>query len=225
MRQNADSDNHGPKRASQLRRGAPRRAPYQKVLIVCEGEKTEPYYLNGLKAYYGLSTANVEITGDCGSDPISIVNHAKDRYRSEQAAGDPFDRVYCVFDRDSHPNYRAGLAKINGCKPKGIYYAATSVPCFEYWLLLHFKYTTRPYEPLPGNSPCDQVISELKDYLPGYRKAQPGIFESLVAHLEKAKNHAIKVCQAAKKIDTDNPSTRVHDMIEYLQNIKTSRTS
>jgi len=39
------------KNAQQLARRKARRAPYAKVLIVCEGEKTEPLYLNDLKDY------------------------------------------------------------------------------------------------------------------------------------------------------------------------------
>lgn len=92
------------KKASDLTRRKARRAPYTKVLLVCEGEKTEPHYFNGLKDHYGLNSANVEICGDCGSDPLSIIDHAKQRYREEKDAGDAFDRVFCVFDKDAHAN-------------------------------------------------------------------------------------------------------------------------
>lgn len=225
MSPSANFGKHHPKRASALKRRGPQRSPYQKILIVCEGQKTEPYYFTEFKTYYGLNTANIVITGDCGSDPVSIVNYAKQRYQMEQAAGDPFDRVYCVFDRDAHAKYREGLAKIDACRPKETYFAATSVPCFEYWLLLHFIYTTKPYEPLPGNSPCNQVITELKDHFPGYQKAQPGTFEFLADRLEKAVKHAKKAYQVADANSTDNPSAKVHEMIEFLKNIKTARSN
>lgn len=83
-----------------LARRKPRREPYAKVLIVCEGAKTEPNYFNGLKDHYELNSANVEITGESGSSPAGIVKYAKQRYRKEKEAGDPFDKVYCVFDQD-----------------------------------------------------------------------------------------------------------------------------
>lgn len=51
------------KQASDLQRLKERRAPYDRVLIVCEGEKTEPNYFNELKDYYKLNSANVEVTG------------------------------------------------------------------------------------------------------------------------------------------------------------------
>ncbi|MDQ6953339.1 MAG: RloB family protein [Mariprofundaceae bacterium] len=92
-------------KVSELARRKSRRASYAKVLIVCEGEKTEPNYFNGLKDHYGLNSANIEVCGECGSDLLSIVEFASDRYLEERNAGDPFDRVYCVFDKDTHASY------------------------------------------------------------------------------------------------------------------------
>ena len=127
------------RQARDLARRKGRRAPYAKVLIVCEGEKTEPHYFNELKDHYGLNSANIEICGDCGSDPLSIIRHAKQRYREEKDAGDAFDKVFCVFDKDTHAHYQQGLDTIRSTTPKNVYVAITSVPCFEYWLLLHFN--------------------------------------------------------------------------------------
>ncbi len=68
-------------KAKKLARQKANRKPYDKVLIVCEGEKTEPNYFRGLTNYYELDSANVKITGDCGSSPMSVVRPARDIYR------------------------------------------------------------------------------------------------------------------------------------------------
>lgn len=73
---------HRGSRGSVLRRRKPARAPYAKVLIVCEGEKTEPLYFNGLRDHYRLNSTNVEVTGECGPDPLAVFNHAKLRYQA-----------------------------------------------------------------------------------------------------------------------------------------------
>ena len=52
------------KRNRELKRNRAKRAPYERVLIVCEGEKTEPLYFKDLVSYYRLNTANVEICGN-----------------------------------------------------------------------------------------------------------------------------------------------------------------
>jgi hypothetical protein len=83
------------KSAKGLQRRTAKRDAYDKVLIVCEGEKTEPHYFHGLRNHYGLSTANVEVCGECGPDPNSVLSFAKQRYREEKDAGDPFDKVFC----------------------------------------------------------------------------------------------------------------------------------
>lgn len=53
------------------------RKPYDNVLIVCEGEKTEPYYFEEMRVYLDLDSANVAIDGSCGSSPKSVVEHAQ----------------------------------------------------------------------------------------------------------------------------------------------------
>lgn len=206
--------------ARDLARRKARREPYAKVLIVCEGKKTEPYYLKGLRDHYGLNSANIEVTGDCGSDPLSILEHARQRYREERDAGDPYDKVFCVFDKDAHGNYQQTLDAIQLAKPKNVFEAIYSVPCFEYWLLLHFDYTTRPYATLPGNSACTQVLADLRRYMPAYEKGQPDIHELLVDQLDAAIANAQRSLQAALRNANDNPSTRVHELVDYLLNIK-----
>jgi len=210
------------KNVEKLARRAAKREPYPKVLIVCEGDKTEPNYFLDLKDHYALNSANIAISGEeCDSDPVSIIQYAKKRYREEKSAGDAFDKVYCVFDKDTHTNYEQAMADIRSAIPKAIYIAINSVPCFEYWLLLHFNYTTRPYASLPDNSACNQVLSDLITYMPSYTKNQQDVFESLFAQLESAKQNAIRALDAAGDNHTDNPGTRVHELVTFLQNIKT----
>lgn len=204
----------------QLRRRPMQRKPYDRVLIVCEGSKTEPFYFADLKDSYGLSTANVEICSNCGSNPISILQYGKKRYREESSKGNRFDRVYCVFDKDNHTEYRETISKIQGLKPINTYFAINSVPCFEYWLLVHFSPTTRPYNDLPGKSACNQVLAELRMHMPHYTKGKRGVFTELEKQLMQACRNAKQTLQAAENNDNDNPSTNVHMLIEFLQNIK-----
>lgn len=48
------------KRPRDLAHPKARREPYRKVLIVCEGKKTEPQYFRDLKDHYKLNTATIE---------------------------------------------------------------------------------------------------------------------------------------------------------------------
>jgi len=216
------------KAATELGRRKPVRASYDKVLIVCEGEKTEPLYFNELVDYYEIHSANVRVSGDCGSDPLSVVNHGIKLYEDERRVeSGTFDRVYCVFDRDTHPNYQQALDKLASVKPKAVFFAANSVPCFEYWLLLHFIYTTAPYSAVGGVSSGAAVLKELKKYWPEYTKAAVGIFLASLKisndGLGYAKENAKRALIEAKKNHTDNPSTTVYLLVDYLQQIKNSK--
>ncbi len=208
------------KKLRDIKRRKAERQQYSKVLIVCEGEKTEPGYFARLRDHYRLNTASIEIYSSDGSDPGSILQFAKQRYHDEKRNGDPFDRVYCVFDKDEHQTYERSMEAIRNASPKNTYMAINSVPCFEYWILPHFFYTTRYFSSSAGRSACQQVVKSLKKYLPFYEKGDKITFGQLMEKIEFAKANAQKSLEAAKKSNTDNPTTRVHNLVEYLQNIK-----
>ena len=188
------------------------------MLIVCEGEKTEPIYFSELKDHYKLSNANIAVTPASGTDPLSIVRTAQKRQAEEKKHGEHYDRIYCVFDRDRHYNFPAACDKID----RSTLRAARSWPCFEYWLLLHFGYTRSPFTEGGNNSPCDNCIKALKqaDTMRDYQKGTVGVFGQLLERLDAAKRNARQARSDALETGEDNPSTEVHDLVHYLQHLK-----
>lgn len=206
--------------AASYKRKEARKAPYDRVLIVCEGEKTEPVYLAELKEELKLNSANIEIVPNTlGSAPISVVRQALRKFAKEK----DYNRVYCVFDKDIHPSYSAALhmikEKTQATKGNCPIFAVVSVPCFEFWLLLHFRYTTRPYQAKNG-SICESVITDLKKFLPDYEKGGKNIFHKTKSLLPQAISNAKKVLHHCETGETDMPSTRMHELVEYLQQLK-----
>lgn len=201
-----------------LLRQAARKSPYDMVLIVCEGEKTEPQYFQALIDDLQLNTANIKILKNtAGSAPRTIVDFALKEYRKERE----IDRVYCVFDKDCHTSYTEALDIIHRARmAKGhTIIATTSVPCFEFWLLLHFVYTTKSFDTGTG-SICDRVIAELRKQLPTYAKGDSNIFSATKDRVNKAIANAKKITAHCKSAGTDMPSTSVHELVEYLQALK-----
>jgi len=73
---------------------------YPRILIVCEGEKTEPNYFEEIRREYRIHTANVRVLpSEAGTNPMQIVQFAEDTFRK---SGKAFDKVFAVFDRDDH---------------------------------------------------------------------------------------------------------------------------
>ena len=217
----ADNSFHKRKERSikNLARSRNKREPYRRVLIVCEGEKTEPNYFNAFIRHYKISSANVEITGKGGSSPKSVVGLAEYLYDQEKQVGDTFDKVFCVFDKDSHAAYQDTVVRLRNMQPKKTFFAITSVPAFEYWFLLHYEYNTSPYTNTGGKSAGDNLISDLKRHCPGYTKNRKDMFSILKDKTEIAKNHASRALDEANQVGTDNPSTRVHELVKFLQDI------
>ena len=153
-------------RRNRQRRPA-RRAPYKDskpiVLIVTEGEVTEPEYLRGFARATKNPRVRIEVRGGVGV-PKTIVEFAKDRKieAEEQARGAKddnlrYDEVWCVFDFDEHPNIPDAkqMARDNGIE------LAVSHPCFELWLWLHFAEQ-------PGMRDRHDLQRMMKQHIPNY---------------------------------------------------------
>jgi RloB-like protein len=188
---------------SYSRRG-PTKEPYDSVLIVCEGGKSEPYYLNRLRDVYRLSSANIKITPADGTDPMTVVAYAEGL-----AAQDRYDRVCCVFDRDRHDNYDAALAKTAHCG----FHAITSWPCFEFWILLHFRYSSAPLN-------SEQALAAVVKEYPKYAKGHKTVFDDLNDRLPSALKHGERLHTENIKNGSRNPATKMHELVQYLMKLK-----
>lgn len=205
-----------------FKRKISRRDTYDVVLIVCEGKKTEPYYLKAFCDDRKLNSANIKVVG-VGADPLKIVDHALKEFNETK----DYDRVFCVFDKDQHATYQDALHKIKTLREriKNVIpiYGITSVPCFEYWILLHFVDSARPYNRAGKKSPGDLLLSEIKNYIKDYHKGHKDIFNVTKHKLKIALDCAKKIYAQQEENGTDNPSTNMYELIEYLENIKNKK--
>jgi len=206
------------RRSDSFRRKRANIVPYERILIACEGEKTEPKYFKKLCQRFGLNPRNVVIADKRhGLDPMSLVKYALD----ENTKDHDFDHVFIVFDQDKHKTYHAAIDMIIAPrkKKKPSLHPITSIPCFEIWLLLHFIYTSKPFCAACDDSNCDLVISDLKKYIPDYEKAADNIFID-DERLDFAINNAKSLETFHKTSGTDNPSTRIYQLVEHLKRLK-----
>lgn len=107
-----------------------------RVLIVCEGKKTEPDYFRRFRVGENSHFVyEVECEGG-GINTIDVVDVAIER-KSQAERTTPYDSVWAVFDRDSFPKERFNTA-IQKAKDNGIE-VAWSNEAFELWYLYHFQ--------------------------------------------------------------------------------------
>jgi len=211
----------GPRNMGNLKRQPPFKIPRDRVLIVCEGEETEPLYFRHLISKLRLSSARVQVVGKaCGSAPKSVVEYAIDAIRNEM--DNPYDQVWCVIDVEIPRHISLNVAYQNIISynpPHGIetsLKSALSNPCFEYWYILHHQKTSQTF------MTKKQLLGVLKNCISSYDKTDDKIPEQLYPKLETAIQHAKEVIRE-KHYGDDlrdcNPSTHVHLLVEYLQEI------
>lgn len=220
MRDNQPKHRQRAKERRKIERKTSGRKERSTALMVCEGEKTEPNYLRGLLRQFKISPTSAVIReGNLKTDAVSVVTRARDEFRSNNE----YDRVFAVFDAE-HSNLRKALAlcgkpvqrknkKEN--LPEIYIEPIVSNPCIEFWLLLHFTYSDRPF------CNCAEVFSELSARLPDYSKADQHVFERIGG--EQALNRAIVATEQLKKslaqTGADSPNTDMPLLVKALRNM------
>ena len=213
-------------KARDLHRKAAKRQPFERLLIVCEGEKTEPLYLDEIRRECRLTTAHVQVRPSAdGTESLQVVNFAERLFLEGDRAKaiDPlaFDRVIAVFDRDDHATYKPALAKVralnlaheNDDGEQVPFQAIASVPCFELWLLLHFEDVIAPIH-------RNEVYTRLRIHLPKYDKGQGGHFAATRHMLDVATARAAARAARTTAQDGREPYTDMHSLVNLLMTLK-----
>ena len=196
-------------------RRAPNKEPKRRVLIFCVGTKTEPMYFRAIARHLGLNGTRIVVRGS-SSSPSIMINEAISERIEERRAGESYDDVFCVFDRDEFPDFdkASNLAESKALR------TIRTWPCFEYWFLLHFEYSQRAYTRTGDNSPCENCISDLKKYLPKYEKDLSFDNSVFFDNLCLAISRAEIILEESKKFNSNNPSTEVHTLVKYLISLR-----
>ncbi|MFC1452816.1 RloB family protein [Verrucomicrobiota bacterium] len=190
-------------------------------LIVTEGQKTEPDYFVGLRDQLKLSSIDVEITPADGTDPVSIVNYAvslRDQ-RKQSAKRDiatpNYDAVWAVFDTERADTNQKLNDALQRAAARQIS-VALSNPAFEYWILLHYEFTTASF------LDCWAVIKRIKEqgHIPDYAKGSTPV-EEMIKRIADAVKHAGQCRQSHVGCQTDaehfwNPYTQVDRLVTEL---------
>ena len=186
----AKSRHHRERAAGKLARKRGKRPPYPRILIVCEGKKTEPQYFEEIRIQNRVPSADVKIVhSEFGTQPRQVVDYAEMLFKKSKA----YEHVYAVFDRDQHATYHDALtraAALNGAlrnderKPVS-FTAIPSVPCFELWLLLHYANIQAYFE-------RDEIYRRLREHLPQYQKGARGDVRNYLT--SPCPSHATSCC-------------------------------
>ena len=213
---------HHKRRVGQLKRERKKIREYKNsILIICEGEKTEPQY------FKRFPTTNVKVaTIGIGKSNIALIKDAIVIWKKKAAEGEYFERLWCVFDRDDFPlqNYNQSFENIVNEEEQlnkkyrkkigrrvGINIAYSN-QAFELWYLLHFDYIDTALERFQYQNMLSHRMQR------EYKKNDPDMYSLLIKFQDVAINNAKKL-EASIKIPlkhNHNPSSTVYQLVEEL---------
>lgn len=195
-----------------------------RILIVCEGEKTEPNYFRSFSMMENSSGLVYQVDTQGGKiSTTQVVNKAIALKQEAEKAKKPYDAVWAVFDRDDfkETTFDEAINKANqnriGC--------AWSNEAFELWYVYHFDDRNTPmcrkdYEDIITKRVCATGYRNgNKKYT--YLKNDPKM-RSILSDCKCDENLAIKYAERQskkfndKKFHQHNPCTMVYKLVRQL---------
>lgn len=209
---------------SRKRKHAYKNPKANSYLIVTEGEKTEPLYLEGIKKQIIETVGGrvdivelpvIDIQGQ-GSSTRKLVEITEKLVKDARII---YQNIWIVFDKDDFKDFDEA---INMAKSKG-YKVAWTNPSFEYWLFLHFYYSDSALSREQWNNKLDEIFAERGLGDGKYKKNYKNVY-SLV-DIDNGVDVAIgnaKRRMSDFREDEDSPSefcpgTKVHELVEELK--------
>ena len=174
--------------------------PKKRILIVCEGKKTEPNYFKAFR----ITSVHVDVEGGNEQCPDRIVEYGMKK-------GKGYDLVWSVFDKDENKpqNFNRAFELIRNRRK---YKIAYSNEAFELWYLLHFHY----YNTGISRSRYKGMLTRLLGHR--YKKNNPDMYQKLLSRQSEAIRNARRLLESYQTFDplNNNPSTTVVDLVEEL---------
>jgi len=197
-------------------------------LIVCEGEKTEPNYFEGLKDDLPkgvLTYHRIDIAGT-GRNTLSLVDEAvrlKEFYEAEYNR--PVERLWVVFDRDSFSagDFNNSVIRCRNTKPE--IGCAWSNEAFELWYLLHFHFYNHGMSRKDYQGLIEENLQPLIGNGYRYQKNSAEMYDLLKEHgnLDDALRNAKRLVanfEGRQDYANHNPCTMVWRLVEELMELK-----
>lgn len=183
-----------------------KRKLYPAIAIVGEGI-TESIYFSQMRQQEDLQfTVKPDMGKNSGVD--SIVSKALDLLEKE------YDKVFCAIDMDELVRDATLMRKYKKLRKEhdgeGLVFIETH-PCTEFWFLLHYVFTTKPY------TSYSQLQKELRKHLPSYEKTERylagnNIYKQLKPNQPAARSNAEKTVLT----DAGNSRSEIHKILDYL---------
>lgn len=176
--------------------------------VFCEGE-TEEDCLNTLRKHWHLPSTHIKCIGNSGT-PWTIVKKAKEKRDELRRQRQKGFMIHVVFDKDSHPRFLEAIHRANALH----FNIGISVPCFEIWGILLYKYHSAQITRQKAQS----LLKKLDKYYD--HNKYPYLDEDKVVECyDMARERAEKLNRLALDIGDEykNPTTTFSDVVSAIK--------
>ena len=197
-------------------------------MIATEGKDTERIYFEALKNKIQMNQIKLEILSS--EDNKSAPNKVFDRltnYQNKYGIEDD-DQLWIVIDKDRWTEKMISEIACE-CHKKKSFYMGLSNPCFELWLLLHYKDLSectpsektalRENKKIRGTS---LLKRQMRSILGSYSESSYDA-NAMLINLKKAIEHATRLDINKKQRWPEDIGTRVYKLVNNI--LKESRKS
>lgn len=213
-----------PKRSARSRPRHPRKFS-PRIIIACEGRKTEYNYFTKLNGSLGgKQRAALVVVPGKGGIPTNVVNQAirqrKIDRTSQRFDPDLGDRVYAILDVEPHDRTKAQpLREALELAKKNEVTVLLSNPSFEVWLLCHVISASELRREFASPAEADALLKNKFGSNKEELNARPQRYGRLLAAADDAVMVAREVHQQHRNcadLRNANACTEVYRLVEYL---------
>lgn len=191
-----------------------------RILVVCDGLKTEPFYFSALKEEpFIRNKFHIKVKQGKGGSAVETVRKALTKLEeSANSIQDVFDKIYCIIDVEGPDQVVTLQDALREAENAGII-VCLSNPSFECWYLAHFERISRSFNTSEIKRALNRKWQE--EFKKDYRKQDSDHYTLLKDKTSAAIDNASNVRENdhSGRIRTQcNSSTEVYKLVSYLLN-------
>jgi hypothetical protein len=188
------------------RHSRPQRQPVRRILVVTEGLRTEPQYVEGLNRHLrSKGTTAVVKAVTVGKDPLKVVQKCIEKRHEADQNDKGYDKCVCLVDVDEHTNLAAAAQLAD---QEEIHLLISNLK-FETWLRWHVEDKRSALT----STQLDEVAASL------------GLVKGKVLSPKFPFTAVLSACKIARSVDPEmspgrkgpNPSSAMPILVDLMQ--------
>lgn len=186
------------------------------IIIATEGSETEPKYFESVRRKFRSKRTHIEIISTEKSTTKSAPEYVMDRLNSfkKEYILNTEDELWIIIDFDRWGVKK--LSEINKLCYQKKYFLAVSNPCFEIWILLHFKSLTNISKEEKNRIKSNAKISRNRRYFDKLIFDEVQEENILYSYIDSLAPYVQRAIKNAKELDKNSSEDWPNDIGSHV---------